>query len=228
VLSDIMMPEMDGLELCRHIKEDIELSHIPVILLTAKNDLDSKVQGLKMGADSYIEKPFSFKYLVAQITSIFENRRRGMDAFMRKPFVPTQTLGMSKADEQLMDKIVQVIEENIDDTNFGVEMLAELVCMSRSSLHRKIKAISDTSPTDFIKMVRLKKASELIAEGSYRVGEVCYMVGINSPSYFIKLFQKQFGMTPKEFEKQQRRQREEARNSDNNDNNNDNDNDKQQ
>ena len=97
-------------------------------------------------------------------------------------------------------------------------MLAELVCMSRSSLHRKIKAISDTSPTDFIKMVRLKKASELIAEGSYRVGEVCYMVGINSPSYFIKLFQKQFGMTPKEFEKQQRRQREETRNNDNNDN----------
>ena len=212
VLSDIMMPEMDGLELCQRIKEDIELSHIPVILLTAKNDLDSKVQGLKMGADAYIEKPFAFKYLVAQITSIFENRRRGMDAFMRKPFVPTQTLGMSKADEKLMDKIVQVIEENIDDTNFGVEMLAELVCMSRSSLHRKIKAISDSSPTDFIKMVRLKKASELIAEGSYRVGEVCYMVGINSPSYFIKLFQKQFGMTPKEFEKQQRKQREEHKN----------------
>ncbi len=220
VLSDIMMPEMDGLELCRHIKEDIELSHIPVILLTAKNDLDSKVQGLQMGADAYIEKPFAYKYLVAQITSIFENRRRGMDAFMRKPFVPTQTLGMSKADEQLMDKIVQVIEDNIDDTNFGVEMLAELVCMSRSSLHRKIKAISDTSPTDFIKMVRLKKASELIAEGSYRVGEVCYMVGINSPSYFIKLFQKQFGMTPKEFEKQQRRQREETRNNDNDNNDN--------
>ena len=220
VLSDIMMPEMDGLELCRRIKEDIELSHIPVILLTAKNDLDSKVQGLKMGADAYIEKPFAFKYLVAQITSIFENRRRDMDAFMRKPFVPTQTLGMSKADEKLMDKIVQVIEENIDDTNFGVEMLAELVCMSRSSLHRKIKAISDTSPTDFIRMVRLKKASELIAEGSYRVGEVCYMVGINSPSYFIKLFQKQFGMTPKEFERQQRKQREENRaNKNENDNN---------
>ena len=223
VISDIMMPEMDGLELCRRIKEDIELSHIPVILLTAKNDLDSKVQGLQMGADSYIEKPFSFKYLVAQVTSIFENRRRGMDAFMRKPFVPTQTLGMSKADEQLMDKIVRVIEENIDDTNFGVEMLAELVCMSRSSLHRKIKAISDTSPTDFIKMVRLKKASELIAEGSYRVGEVCYMVGINSPSYFIKLFQKQFGMTPKEFERQQRQQRQQQRNDDKNDNNDNND-----
>ena len=208
VLSDIMMPEMDGLELCRRIKEDIELSHIPVILLTAKNDLDSKVNGLKIGADAYIEKPFAYKYLVAQITSIFENRRRGMDAFMRKPFVPTQTIGMSKADERLMDRIVQIIEENIDNTNFGVEMLAELVCMSRSSLHRKIKAISGTSPTDFIKMVRLKKASELISQDNYRVGEVCYLVGINSPSYFIKLFQKQFGMTPKEFEKQQRQLRE--------------------
>lgn len=215
VLSDIMMPEMDGLELCRRIKEDIELSHIPVILLTAKNDLDSKVTGLQIGADAYIEKPFAFKYLVAQITSIFENRRRGMDSFMRKPFVPTQTIGMSKADERLMDRIVQVIEENIDNTNFGVEMLAELVCMSRSSLHRKIKAISDTSPTDFIRMVRLKKASQLISEGSYRVGEVCYLVGINSPSYFIKLFQKQFGMTPKEFEKQQRKLREGQKNNDN-------------
>ena len=211
VLSDIMMPAMDGLELCRRIKEDIELSHIPVILLTAKNDLNSKVAGLQIGADAYIEKPFAFKYLVAQITSIFENRRRGMDAFMRKPFVPTATIGMSKADEKLMDRIVQVIEENIDNTNFGVEMLAELVCMSRSSLHRKIKAISDMSPTDFIRMVRLKKASELISEGSYRVGEVCYLVGINSPSYFIKLFQKQFGMTPKEFEKQQRKLRDELK-----------------
>ena len=217
VLSDIMMPGMDGLELCRHIKEDIELSHIPVILLTAKNDLDSKVTGLQVGADAYIEKPFAFKYLVAQITSIFENRRRSMNAFMRKPFVPTQTLGMSKADQQLMDRIVQVIEQHIDDTNFGVEMLAELVCMSRSSLHRKIKAISDNSPTDFIRMVRLKKASELISENNYRVGEVGYLVGINSPSYFIKLFQKQFGMTPKEFEKQQRQLRQQELKKDKND-----------
>ena len=99
VLSDIMMPEMDGLELCKRIKDDIELSHIPVVLLTAKNDLASKVTGLQIGAEAYIEKPFAFKYLLAQINSIFENRRRGMNAFMRKPFVPVQTVGMSKADE---------------------------------------------------------------------------------------------------------------------------------
>ena len=95
-------------------------------------------------------------------------------------------------------------DRNITDSNFGVERLSEIINMSRSSLHRKIKALSGTSPTDFIRLIRLKKASELIAEGHYRTGEVCYIVGINSPSYFIKLFQKQFGMTPKEFEKQQR------------------------
>lgn len=204
VISDIMMPEMDGIELCKHIKNNIETSHIPVILLTAKNDLDSKVEGLRIGADAYIEKPFSFKYLVAQLTSIFDNKRRETEAFNRKPFVPTGNMGMSKADEKLMNKIVEAIEENFENPNFGVEVLAEQVCMSRSSLHRKIKAISGTSPTDFIRVIRLKKASALIAEGSYRTGEVCYIVGINSPSYFIKLFQKQFGMTPKEFEKQQR------------------------
>ncbi|MBQ0120386.1 MAG: response regulator [Bacteroidales bacterium] len=204
VISDIMMPEMDGIELCKHIKGDIEMSHIPVILLTAKNDLDSKVEGLRIGADAYIEKPFSFKYLVAKLASIFDNKRRETEAFNRKPFVPTGNMGMSKADEKLMNKIVETIEENIENPNFGVEVLAERVYMSRSSLHRKIKAISGSSPTDFIRLIRLKKASALIAEGSYRTGEVCYIVGINSPSYFIKLFQKQFGMTPKEFEKQQR------------------------
>lgn len=204
VISDIMMPEMDGLELCRNIKSNIEFSHIPVVLLTAKNDLDSKIEGLKMGADAYIEKPFSFQYLLAQLTSLFDNRRREKEAFMRKPFLPASSMGMSKADEELMAKIIGIIEDNITDPNFGVERLSEIVFMSRSSLHRKIKVISGTSPADFIRLIRLKKATELIIEGHYRIGEVCYLVGINSPSYFIKLFQKQFGMTPKEFEKQQR------------------------
>ena len=204
VISDIIMPEMDGFELCRNIKSNIELCHIPVVLLTAKNDLDSKIEGLKMGADVYIEKPFSFQYLLAQLTSLFDNRKREKEAFMRKPFVPVSSMGMSKADEELMNKLVSIIEDNITDPNFGVERLSEIVFMSRSSLHRKIKVISGNSPADFIRLIRLKKATELIIEGRHRIGEICFLVGINSPSYFIKLFQKQFGMTPKEFEKQQR------------------------
>lgn len=204
VVSDIIMPEMDGFELCRNIKSNIEFCHIPVVLLTAKNDLDSKIEGLKMGADVYIEKPFSFQYLLAQLTSLFDNRKREKEAFMRKPFLPVSSMGMSKADEELMNKLIDIIEDNITDPNFGVERLSEIVFMSRSSLHRKIKVIAGTSPADFIRLIRLKKATELIIEGRYRIGEICFLVGINSPSYFIKLFQKQFGMTPKEFEKQQR------------------------
>ena len=204
VVSDIIMPEMDGFELCRNIKSNIEFCHIPVVLLTAKNDLDSKIEGLKMGADVYIEKPFSFQYLLAQLTSLFDNRKREKEAFMRKPFLPVTSMGMSKADEELMNKLIGIIEDNITDPNFGVERLSEIVFMSRSSLHRKIKVIAGTSPADFIRLIRLKKATELIIDGRHRIGEICFLVGINSPSYFIKLFQKQFGMTPKEFEKQQR------------------------
>lgn len=204
VITDIMMPIMDGFELCRKIKTDIECCHIPVVLLTAKNDLNSKIKGLETGVDAYIEKPFSFKYLTTQLNSLLENRKREKEAFIKKPYVTSQSIGLCKADEELINKIIAIIDENITDSNFGVERLSEIANMSRSSLHRKLKALSGTSPTDFIRLIRLKKASELIAEGHYRTGEVCYIVGINSPSYFIKLFQKQFGMTPKEFEKQQR------------------------
>lgn len=204
IITDIMMPIMDGFELCKKIKTDIEHCHIPVVLLTAKNDLSSKIKGLEIGADAYIEKPFSFKYLITQVTSLLENRKREKEAFIKKPYVTSHSIGLCKADEELINKIIGIIEENITDSNFGVERLSEITNMSRSSLHRKIKALSGTSPTDFIRLIRLKKASELIVEGHYRTGEVCYIVGINSPSYFIKLFQKQFNMTPKEFEKQQR------------------------
>lgn len=204
VITDIMMPIMDGFELCKKIKSDIEYCHIPIILLTAKNDLNSKIKGLETGADVYIEKPFSFKYLITQLNSLLENRKREREAFMKKPYVTSQSIGLCKADEELINKIIAIIQDNITDSNFGVERLSEITNMSRSSLHRKIKALSGIPPTDFIRLIRLKKASELIAEGRYRTGEVCYIVGINSPSYFIKLFQKQFGMTPKDFEKQQK------------------------
>ena len=116
---------MDGFELCRNIKSNIEFCHIPVVLLTAKNDLDSKIEGLKMGADVYIEKPFSFQYLLAQLTSLFDNRKREKEAFMRKPFLPVTSMGMSKADEELMNKLIGIIEDNITDPNFGVERLSE-------------------------------------------------------------------------------------------------------
>lgn len=199
IISDVMMPDMDGFEFCIHVKDTFEYCHIPIILLTAKNDIDSKIEGLTAGAEVFIEKPFSYGYLLAQIRTLLNNRMRERKAFLQRPSLPIQQSGMNKADEEFLEKVVDNIIENITDPDFGVEKLAELVFMSRSSLHRKIKALTDITPTDFIKVIRLKKAAELIHEKNYRANEVCYLVGINSPSYFNKLFQKQFNMTPKEY-----------------------------
>ncbi|MBQ8423187.1 MAG: response regulator [Coprobacter sp.] len=202
IVTDIMMPEMDGFELCTAVKDNIDLSHIPVIFLTAKHDLESKLRGLKCGGEAFIEKPFSIKFFKQQILSLLDNRRREREAFLKKPFVTVDTMKMNKADEEFMNKVITIIGDNICNDNFSVESMAELFCMSRSSLLRKIKTLFNLSPVELIRLVRLKKAAELIQEGKYRIGDVCYMVGINSLSYFSKLFFKQFGITPKDFEKQ--------------------------
>lgn len=202
IISDIMMPVMNGYQLCKEVKSDMELSHIPIIFLTAKNDIDSKINGLKYGAEAYVEKPFSFNYLKEQVLSLLDNRRREREAFSKRPFFSVNNMQMNKADEEFMNKVIKLIEDNITDDDFNVERMADVLCMSRSSLLRKIKTLFNLSPLDFIRLIKLKKAAEFIQEGKYRIGDICYMVGINSPSYFSKLFLKQFGMTPKDFEKQ--------------------------
>ena len=202
IVTDIMMPVMDGYELCRHIKEDPNLSPIPVVFLTAKNDLESKVRALECGGESYIEKPFSIKYFRQQIKSLLDNRRHERKAFLNKPFFTVDNMKMNKADEEFMNKVIEIINKNIENENFNVESLADIFCMSRSSLLRKIKTLFNLSPVELIRIVRLKKAAELIQDGKYRMGDICYMVGINSQSYFTRLFLKQFGITPKTFEKQ--------------------------
>lgn len=202
VISDIMMPVMDGWDLCKAIKTDINLCHIPIIFLTAKNDLQSKINGLKLGAEAFVEKPFSYDHLKVQILSLLDNRRKEREAFTKKPFFPVRNMQLNNSDEEFMNKVIAIIEENITQESFNVERMAELLCMSRSGMLRKIKILFNLSPIDFIRVVRLKKAAELIQTGNYRLSEICYMVGVSSPSYFSKIFHKQFGVSPKEFEKQ--------------------------
>lgn len=202
VVTDIMMPEMDGYELCSRIKENVDSSNIPVVFLTAKNDLDSKLKALKCGGEAYIEKPFSIKYFRQQIMSLLDNRQHERKAFLKKPFFTIDSMKLNKADEEFMNKVVKIVTDNIADENFSVEAMAEAFCMSRSSLLRRIKTLFNLSPVELIRLIKLKKAAELIQEGKYRIGDVCFMVGINSSSYFSKLFFKQFGVTPKAFEKQ--------------------------
>lgn len=199
VVSDIMMPVMDGFELCKAIKSNFEYSHIPVILLTAKNTIQSKVDGLELGADAYIEKPFSKEHLQAQIASLLSNRNMIREYFASSPLVHIKSMAHSKADERFLETLNDTIFANIEDVDLDVEKLAKIMNMSRITLYRKIKAISVLTPIEVINITRLKKAAELLAEGDHKMYEIAYLVGFSSQSNFARNFQKQFNITPTEY-----------------------------
>ena len=199
IISDVMMPVMDGFELCKIIKSDVEYSHIPVILLTAKNTIQSKIEGLEIGADAYIEKPFSKEHLQAQIASLLNNREMIREYFASSPLVHIKSMAHSKADERFLETLNDTICANMEDTSLDVEKLAKIMNMSRITLYRKIKAISVLTPIEVINITRLKKAAELLAEGDHKIYEIAYMVGFSSQSNFARNFLKQFNITPTEY-----------------------------
>ena len=199
VVSDVVMPVMDGFELCKRIKSDLNYSHIPVILLTAKTNIQSKIEGMELGADAYLEKPFSVEYLQACASSLIQNREKLRKAFAQSPFVAANTMALTKADEDFIKKLNEVIQVNYSNPEFSMDDMADSLNMSRSNFYRKIKGVLDLSPNEYLRLERLKKAAQLLKEGENRVNEICYMVGFNSPSYFAKCFQKQFGVLPKDF-----------------------------
>ncbi|NDV64142.1 hybrid sensor histidine kinase/response regulator transcription factor [Bacteroides sp. 224] len=199
VISDIVMPVMDGFELCKTIKSDLNYSHIPVILLTAKTNIQSKIEGMELGADAYLEKPFSVEYLQACASNLIQNREKLRRAFAQSPFVAANTMALTKADEEFIKRLNDVIQANYANPEFSMDDMAVLLNMSRSNFYRKMKGVLDLSPNEYLRLERLKKAAQLLNEGENLVNEICYMVGFNSPSYFSKCFQKQFGALPKDF-----------------------------
>ena len=199
VVSDVVMHVMDGFELCKRIKSDLNYSHIPVILLTAKTNIQSKIEGMELGADAYLEKPFSVEYLQACASSLIQNREKLRKAFAQSPFVAANTMALTKADEDFIKKLNEVIQVNYSNPEFSMDDMADSLNMSRSNFYRKIKGVLDLSPNEYLRLERLKRAAQLLKEGENRVNEICYMVGFNSPSYFAKCFQKQFGVLPKDF-----------------------------
>lgn len=196
VISDIMMPVMDGIALCREMKNDIRFSHIPIILLTAKNSISSRIEGLEVGADAYIEKPFSLDHLSAQITNLLQNRDIIKDYFARSPLTHIKGIAFSRADKDFLEQLNAIITEHIADSDLDVDMLSSKMNMSRPTLYRKIKGISDMTPNELINLSRLKKAAELLAEKNYKINEVADMVGYSVPTNFSRDFQKQFGVSP--------------------------------
>lgn len=199
IISDWMMPVMDGVQLCRAVRSQPATSHIPFVLLTAKTDTASKVEGMDCGADAYVEKPFSVQYLESCIRNLVELRELLRQKFSQMPMVPISTVAANPTDSDFLERINELIEQNLTNADFSIDFLAAELGVSRSGLFGKIKTLTGNTPGELIQLLRLKKAARLLAEGQYRVGEVAYMVGFSTPSYFAKCFQKQFGMKPGEW-----------------------------
>lgn len=202
IVSDVMMPEVTGFDFCRLLKEEIRTSHIPVILLTAKVDVESKITGLDSGADAYIEKPFSVEHLKAQIRSLLVNRRNVQQNFSSSPSFDVTSLATTRTDLEFLQKVDGYINANLTDTSFTAGNIAHHVGMSRSAFFLKLRAVSDLTPGDYVRLIRLKKAVEYFNAGEDRVSEVCYLTGFNSPSYFAKCFLNQFGILPVQYIKE--------------------------
>ncbi len=199
IISDVMMPKIDGVQLCHMLKNDKRTDHIPVILLTARASGESKIEGLETGADDYLTKPFQEHELLARVKNLIEGRRKLRERFSREITLQPASIPMTSMDEKLLQHVMKIVEEHIGDSTFGVEAFGREAGMSRTQLHRKLKALTDQSPGDFIRIMRLKRAAELLNNQVASIAEVAFMVGFNDPSYFTKCFQKQFGRTPSEF-----------------------------
>lgn len=200
IITDVMMPEMDGVELCRRLREQEATSHIPIIMLTAKAQQEDKLEGLERGADDYLIKPFDAEELRLRVHNLLEQRRRWRERFSKEVSFRPQEVATTSADEAFLNKIVQVVEENMEEETFGVPALANAVGLSRSQLHRKLKALSGKSPSLVIREMRLQRARELLEKGAGNASEVAFMAGFNSLAYFSKCFKDAYGVSPSEIQ----------------------------
>lgn len=199
MVTDIMMPVMDGIKLCKHVKQNIRTCHIPVIILSAKSETKDQMEGLQMGADDYIPKPFSLAILTTKIQNMMRTRRRMLERYSKSLEVEPEKITFNAMDEALLKRAVAIVEKNMDNIEFSTDEFAREMNMSRSNLHLKLKAITGESTIDFIRKIRFNEAAKLLKDGRYTVAEVSTMVGFNTPSYFATSFKKYFGCLPTEY-----------------------------
>jgi YesN/AraC family two-component response regulator len=201
VVSDIMMPVMDGCQLCNFVKTNMDFSHVPVLLLTAAVGMETRLQTLEVGADGYIEKPFPIELLRANIANLFKNREISYKQFTNSPLTHFNSVNSSKMDEEFMDKLHGIVMKHMAEQDLSIETLTSLIGTSKSTLYRKVKANTGLNINEYIRLCRLKQAAEMLSSQKYRINEVAYMVGFSSPSYFATSFQKQFNISPSAFVK---------------------------
>lgn len=200
IVSDLMMPRRDGLELCRMLKSDIRTSHIPYILLTARTTDDAKLTGYEVGADYYLTKPFNLDILLVRINALIENQRNRQEYFRKTIEVEPSQITITSLDEKLMQRCISLVEEHMEDASYSVDDLASDVGMSRGHLYRKLLAITGKTPVEFIRVLRLKRAAQLLKESQLNINEVAYSVGFNNPKYFRKYFKDEFGVSPSHYD----------------------------
>lgn len=204
IVTDIMMPVMNGIELCKAIKEDMRFCHIPVIVLTAKVSLNDHLEALESKSDAYIEKPFHTKVLISQINNLLANRKLLCTSYLQSPYSITDNVATNNLDKQFLDRLNQYVIESIHDENLTIELLAERMNMSTSTLYRKVKQLTSVSPQEFVKCCKLKKAAELLARGNMPIKQVAEETGFSSTTYFTTCFMKQFGITPGKFKRSEK------------------------
>ena len=204
ILSDVMMPEMNGFELCRSVKTDMAVSHIPVILLTALSDERQRMYGISGGADGYIQKPFRMNFVKLRIIRILEEQKRLRENLLKKlqgsNLLIAQPEKVENMDDLFLRRFLVQIEEVYADSEFNVEKLSDTLGLSRGHLHRKIKELTGTTPVDFLRNYRLRKAAVLLKQRQYNINEIAYQTGFSSPAYFTKCFKAAYNLTPKEYQ----------------------------
>jgi DNA-binding response OmpR family regulator len=198
IITDVMMPEMTGTEMTAKLKQDERSSHIPVIMLTAKAEQEDKLEGLETGADDYLLKPFNTRELEVRVRNLIEQRRLLREKFARSSLLAPQEVAVSSVDEQFLNRLLEVIEEHIDNEAFSVEEMGRQVGLSRSQLHRKLKALTGQPPNVFLRTIRLQRAYQLLSRRAGNTSEIAFMTGFSSASYFSKCFKDHFRMTPSE------------------------------
>lgn len=203
VASDVMMPEMNGFELCSYIKSNIETSHILVLLLTVKSQDEDRAHGYESGADGYMTKPFKPTLLKSRITGLFNNREKLVQQFKKQEVLAIKELNYTTLDEKFISKAICIVEEQIDNPDFDFDLFVDEIGVTRSTLYRKIKTMTGLTTSDFVKNIRLKKACSILKKDISNIAEVAYAVGFNDPKYFSKCFKKEFGITPREYIKKE-------------------------
>jgi YesN/AraC family two-component response regulator len=202
VISDVMMPKMNGIELTKKLKTDERTSHIPVVLLTAKAAKEDKLEGLETGADDFLSKPFDQDELLVRISNLIQQRKRLREKIIRniETIDNLSDVGVTSMDQKFLSKSKEVVEKHLSNSNFSVDQFIKEMAMSRAQLHRKLKALLDQSATEYIRIIRLNRAAILLKQKSGNIAEIAYDVGFNNPSYFSECFKKQFGVLPSDFQ----------------------------